>query len=133
MEQQVLTNEQMKELEALGIDTSNASMCWYPDNDPDFPNNPIYMLTCIENIGDGYKGRIPTFTLQDILGMLPMSIKLKDNKYAKLVFDKWGRLEYVLTEYGEVTGALHYVDHTITTLLDSAFEMLKWCKQNEYI
>lgn len=67
MKNQVLSIEQMKHLQELGVDISKASMVWIKPR----PNNDNYTLTihalgCYE-----YKSPIPTFTLQDMLEMMP--------------------------------------------------------------
>lgn len=61
IEEQVLSREQMKHLQELGVDTSNASMCW-AGNDVVPNNGAAFDL--------GYDG-IPTYTIGDIIEKLP--------------------------------------------------------------
>ena len=61
IEEQVLSREQMKHLQELGVDTSNASMCW-AGNDVVPNNGAAFDL--------GYDG-IPTYTIGDLIEKLP--------------------------------------------------------------
>lgn len=131
MEEQVLSIEQMRELQELGIDTYKASMCWYhyyvgmytkgweclPKDIEDYVMIPkIDSADILE--------RIPTFTLQDILEMLPRTINYDGSKRLRIVPPN--EIEY--TNYS-LEGHFTYGE----SLLDAAFNMLKWVKQNNYI
>lgn len=127
MHNQVLSIEQMQELEKLGIDTNRGSMYWHNYNTED---DPRYELCSSADIGD-----TTTFTLQDILEMLPHTLEFK-NIYGKLHFeyiefwgDGWNQMAVVDPD--------HPSSPRITTSnispLRAAFDMLKWCKQNNYI
>lgn len=61
IEEQVLSREQMAHLVELGVDTSNASMCW-AGNDVVPNNGAAFDL--------GYDG-IPTYTIGDLIEKLP--------------------------------------------------------------
>ena len=61
IEEQVLNIEQMKHLQELGVDTSDASMCW-AGNDVVPNNGAAFDL--------GYDG-IPTYTIGDLIEKLP--------------------------------------------------------------
>ena len=61
IEEQVLSIEQMKHLQELGVDTSDASMCW-AGNDVVPNNGATFDL--------GYDG-IPTYTIGDLIEKLP--------------------------------------------------------------
>ena len=64
IEEQVLSIEQMKHLQELGVDTSDASMCW-AGNDVVPNNGAAYDL--------GYDG-LPTYTTGDLIEKLPKNI-----------------------------------------------------------
>lgn len=82
MNRQVLSIKQMQHLKELGLDTSKASMCWLKDLTKelakgeaidmskgwflDFHEPSFYKY--------GWLAVIPTFTLQDILDLLPKEI-----------------------------------------------------------
>ena len=69
IEEQVLSIEQMKHLQELGVDTSDASMCWVAGEDADevewnliIPNNFLLPYN------------IPTYTIGDLIEKLPKRI-----------------------------------------------------------
>ena len=69
IEEQVLSIEQMKHLQELGVDTSDASMCWVAGEDADevewnliIPNNFLLPYN------------IPTYTIGDLIEKLPKFI-----------------------------------------------------------
>ena len=84
MKDQVLSVSQCRELISLGLNMENASMCWIIEE------NGEHQLTFNRPICD--KELLPTFTLQDILEMLPKSIihsnkQLKTCNYKLCTFD----------------------------------------------
>ena len=71
---------------------------------------------------------IKTFTLQDVLSLLPYSISTTHTSYLSILplrdggwYIKYNRME---CDEKSTDGK---------TLLQAAFNMLKWCKQNNYI
>lgn len=128
MKDQVLSIKQMQELIALGIDASKASMCWFPTMAIDTRTGKSYVenhYLSINHINSIHywntrvgKETIPTFTLQDILTFFNsyQTLKLSDGVSLEIRFN--GR--WVHGELGD-------------NLLSIAFNMLKWCKQNNYI
>lgn len=122
MKDQVLSIEQMKHLYELGVDTSNASMCWV--NDPE-GNRMIevhdefcYEMSCLDPV--------PTFTLQDMLEIMPAELKGFDlvlfiNNHIQ--YEKWdGKNEAkILVQFSE------------NTLLDTAYCMLCWLAENNLL
>ena len=141
MKQITLTIEEMKELESLGIDTSDASMYQrvFRKNIiiPQLVTNEIIELwkACPTfQIGDPISEDYcyPVYTLQDILDKLPKRIKAEANSHYALTFDANGNLRYVSCEYGEITASVKCVEKD-SNILNSAFVMLKWCKENKYI
>lgn len=134
MENQVLSIEQMQELKELGIDISNASMCWLGHSDCNsvYPYNSTF-----KDIFEKHKETIPavlipTFTLQDILEMLPKSI-LSSTKQVKTVEFKLSirdnKIYYMQDSFNQQWLKCTYGNTTLQAL----FNMLKWCKQNKYI
>lgn len=108
MEKQVLSISQMEELVSLGIDTSKASMCWdwIQQGDGGYHhlkiNRDIY--PCAKNV--------PTFTLQDILEILPKPC------YINCIDEDFYQCE-ITTEYGSLFSSSE------KTPLDAVFNMLK--------
>ena len=72
IEEQVLSIEQMKHLQELGIDTSDASMCWLDFED----NEPMEVAVFIPEVMLGYATCkvYPTYTIGDLIEKLPKRI-----------------------------------------------------------
>lgn len=127
MENKVLTIEQMQELIDMGIDISSASCIWWNFADLGFAlmllNDGRESLT-IEKMKEnhGAENIVPAFTLQDILDMLPRAWEIgayNANRNTITVF------------LDDETGHCH--QEVSDSLLEAAFNMLKWCKQNNYL
>lgn len=130
---QVLDIDKMKHLEELGVDTSKASMCHAKfDGENEFsnllPNNQelFERLLVVKYI--------PSFTLQDILDLLPNLIQSQDeeNNYwlefgTAMEDEEWWYIRY-MSVYGV---KLNYEEHV--HLIDAAYEMLCWCVENGYV
>lgn len=131
MEPQIaLTPKQMEELKSLGLDCSDASMCWCQD-----PNEDEYRLF----IHDEYCYEaaclhpVPAYTLEDILMKLPNTFEVEcsdsgDTWYYDLViFPNWNselwHIRYK-NRFGDLTSV------AAKNIMKSAFEMLKWVLQN---
>ena len=77
MKNQVLSLEQMLKLQRLGIDISSAGMCWCGSTGC---KDEKYELEIHEDVinqkrDSSFWEIIPTFTLQDIIKLLPLRIK----------------------------------------------------------
>lgn len=133
MSKQVLDIEQVKHLQELGLDTSNGSACWYRVVGAYGINvSNVWGLTfnlCIEKADGMYTQVVKTFTLQDILDILPKSTE-------------YGQLQIHLVEYpnGMYGNTIQYesvnessVVFFCNELIDSAYEMLCWCIENGYV
>lgn len=138
----------MQELIGLGIDTSKASAFYYP-NYGDYYEHPITkkyvrdvkgynpypsFVNGDRTLKDLNLDLFPTFTLQDILEMLPKTIEaFKDGSKLPLMITITGSSKYAIVycnpfcKNGTVGLTIH------DTLLEAAFNMLKWCKQNNYV
>lgn len=120
MEKQVLSVEQMQELIDMGIDMSKASMCW------NYNDENSYQALVINYTHSPYIENeiIPTFTLNDILNMLPKYIDYQ-------IFE--------VTVYSGEFNVLNFGYHNLkfcqdmNSTLNSAFKLLKWVKENGYI
>lgn len=128
MSKQVLTIEQMKHLQELGVDTSKASMCWLTFNgDTTLVMHDEY---CYESSSIH---PIPAFTLQDILDILPKKI-YRDGCtwYASLYID----FENERIAYGNTDrdGFEIYHEEVVSReLIDAAYNMLVWVIENGYL
>lgn len=133
MKDQVLTIEQMQELINLGLDTSKAEFYWFQDVSWELPR-----VMEKDILGEELKMKpekcTPTFSLEDILKMLPRELKPFEGRKA------WKKVWLKLSPYAgdrwEVTyenpDELFYRGDGITPQ-EAAFEMLKYLKKNNYI
>lgn len=118
---QVLSIEQMKHLQELGLDTSDASMC-FEWNESDSDNMVVTSMDADTN----YDYYHETYTLQDILNKLPCFIgnqvftihKLADI-YTCLYIELYTRSFINITEGEE--------------FIDAVYDMLCWCIENGYV
>lgn len=136
MRSQVLSIKQMQELIKLGVNTSKASMFWHPafyrvNGILDFDRYEDIPRIKLENNCDLLKYDILTFTLQDILEMLP---KFIDDKHYHLAIYPMLLDNLWFVGYDNIYGsgmALH-AEYSKDCLM-AAFNMLKWVRQNNYI
>lgn len=125
---QVLSIDQMKHLRELGLDTSDASMCWcyvlsYKNAKCELE---IYEDVINQKRDSAFWEIIPTYTLQDILDKLPPFI---------------GNNTLTLQRHGDKWMCLYIDPYTRHNLhmeikeecIDAAYEMLCWCTENGYI
>lgn len=137
MEDQVLPIEQMQELIELGIDTSKASMCWmsYPsllNKDKRTKElvinssvNKRYFYITSTAIDYTTVLEIPTFTLQDILNVLPEKITYDGRILDLKIVPIYGKVAYEDGK-GRCVGVLS------KSILQSAFSVLKNWLNHEY-
>lgn len=121
---QVLSIDQMKHLQELGLDTSDASMYWvrrsHGSRIDDESKGEWFLSLQKEFMVFGFISYeiLPTYTLQDILDKLPPSIN-------------WNPLIIVGNSVMYSTGYGEGYDNPLVvfeeeTLLQSAYEMLCW-------
>ena len=126
---QVLDVQQMQHLQELGLDTSNASMCWIKTpNGRDLTFNDEWM-----NLEESILDPVLAYTLQDVLDALPKEIS-KDGCtwYASLYID----FENNRIAYGNTDRYGFEVYHEIMIekdLIDAAYSMLCWCIDNKFV
>ena len=123
LKDQVLSIEQIKELQELGFDVEKyASMYFVPNWITKYGIDEIqdYLLT-IGELGDDYEGDcISTLTIGDIIECLPEEIEEK-----VLNIFAFGETWSVGWEGIQYCGS--------NTLIDALFETLKWCIKQKHI
>lgn len=139
MNEQVLSIEEMQEVEDLGIDTSKASMCWgkwnsakeyhlFAENKADRESfiQDLIKYNCIDEEDEEEYAHetISTFTLQDILEILP-SYSITYDKYTNDL-DRYEIRVNIPKKQNYIT----HIAQSSKSLLEAAFKMLKWCKEN---
>lgn len=129
---QVLSVEQMKHLQELGLGTSDGSMCWcYALS----YKNAKWELEIYEDVinqkrDSAFWEIIPTYTLQNILDKLRHYL----NPFpSKQILFAW-MIERDAIAYRNVEDIDDCLKHfTDDLLIDAAYEMLCWCIENGYI
>ena len=133
---QVLSVEQMKLLQELGLDTSDASMYWarvsHGSRVDDKSKGKWFLSLHKEFQTCGFISyeALPTYTLQDILDKLPHYL----NPFpSKQILFAW-MIERDTIAYRNVESVDDCLKHfTDNSLIDAAYEMLCWCIENGYI
>ena len=128
MNRQCLSIEQMQHLKELGVDTSKASM--------QYVSNGNDIIFCVPKEGGyeikgGDNGYIicSTFTLQDILDLLPETIERAEGDFF-LEIAKLNGFWYASYIIYVKKGSRFIVMIDEEELIDSAYEMLCWCVEN---
>lgn len=135
MSKQCLDISQMQHLKELGVDTSNGSAYWYRIVQYKCDGNmrviSDWKLTFSIDIAycAGHTlESVRTFTLQDILDLLPVEIEKENRNYQLEVFRNPQR--YFLSYY--------WLENLLISLneiefIDAAYEMLCWVIENGYL
>jgi hypothetical protein len=136
LEDTCLTIEQVRELQSLGIDFSNAVMEFtHYDND----GADEWFLTIVDDYADSEFADIenmPTLTNTEMLEMIPMDIEAKSKKYGNqtvyLSIDRHSVM-YCVSGIEFERGLYVYISFEKPLLRDALFEMIKWLKTNKLI
>ena len=136
---QVLSIDQMKHLQELGLDTSNASMCWclFLDDKKEKWELEIYEDVINQKRDSSFWEIIPSYTLQDILDKLPkrigefeLRIKMFAFYYSVYTGYKWSII-YESTDMSSYLETL--LQSSYTDLIEAAYNMLRMCIEYGYI
>lgn len=124
IEEQVLSIEQMKRLQELGVDTSDASMCWVAEGYA-YTDEGQWKLCIPNHFLLPYN--IPTYTIGDLIEKLPKNIDLGFGEYDLEMSTKG--------EYVEVQYENDYDDYTPffcsnLSLIESLYSILCWLAEN---
>ena len=118
IEEQVLSIEQMKHLQELCVDTSDASMCWVAGEDADevewnliIPNNFLLPYN------------IPTYTIGDLIEKLPKHFYIKEAQISMVAINGSGAFQ---VWYDKVPKSCKS-DGTIKNAL---YKLLCWVAEN---
>ena len=126
MTKPVLDVLQMQHLKELGMDTSNASMCW----------TKVWQEFALSFHDEKTKRRgsrpdsIPAYTLQDLLDALPDFI----DEYCLIIDMSFGVIRYdnLKRKDGPILKEA-YFNNEDKYLIDAAYEMLCWCVENGHL
>ena len=124
---QILSIDQMKQLQKLGLNTTGASMCWIKTpKGRDLAFNDEWT-----GRRESFLDPVPAFTLQDVLDALPGNISYNE-KYYHLTVDLDAKNIYYGTTFGfDLLKGFIYKKKGF--LIDAAYSMLCWCIENGYI
>ena len=117
IEEQVLSIEQMKHLQELGVDTSDASMCWVAGEDTSTDEGEWY-LTIPNNFLLPYN--IPTYTIGDLIEKLPEDLRFRCQGSNYSFNKNWDSLSF---SYQRI------IQHS-NNLLEGLFKLLCWVAEN---
>ena len=128
IEEQVLSIEQMKHLQELGVDTTDASMVWITQDSTLLPDN-IKELWWVDTYYDSLKpmveqedsGFVQTYTIGDLIEKLPIRIGSVNRK---IYFTG----KYIIVSYSSPDGSL--IEYRGTTLLCLLYSLLCWVAIN---
>lgn len=121
---QVLSVEQMKHLQELGLDTSDGSMC-FEWNESDADN----MVVTSPDADTNYDYYHETYTLQDILDKLPTLIIISSDFYKICIEPSCGYWDI----YYYKSDATELISKKSENIIDVAYDMLCWCIENGYV
>ena len=133
IEEQVLSREQMKHLQELGVDTSDASMVWIKQDSTLLPDN-IKELWWVDTYYDALKHMVEqedshfvqTFTIGDLIEKLPKS----DNSGDLLIEYRNSELGYGVWDWGELYGINAEQNFKDKPLKNALYDLLCWVAEN---
>ena len=128
IKEQVLSIEQMKHLQELGVDTSDASMVWIKQDSTLLPDN-IKELWWVDTYYDSLKPMVEqkdsafvqTYTIGDLIEKLPIEIGTLNRG---IVIQR----SYVGAGY--IKDNLSPVSFSNSSLLESLYNLLCWVAEN---
>lgn len=122
IEEQVLSVEQMKRLQELGVDTSDASMCWVAGEDT-YTDEEEWNLCIPNHFLLPYN--IPTYTTGDLIEKLPKTIGIYhlmiDWNLMQIEYTNWSWQESVFRECFTLNDK---------PLINTLYDCLCWVAEN---
>lgn len=134
MKNQVLSIDQMKRLVKLGVDISKASMCWIK-----FPNESE-LLEYTVSVHDEFcyemslLDPIPTFTLQDIIELLPINIRNRGSLFIgkHLNIDRYNKDNSDKSPLYQGYYGISPIVSEYETSIEAAYNTLIWVIKNNH-
>ena len=127
IEEQVLSIEQMKHLQELGVDTSDASMVWVKqepsqNSDDEFVPWKVFVFKDWMKYYIGAETFILTYTIGDLIEKLPKS----DNSGDLLIEYRNSELGYGVWDWGELYGINAQQNFKDKPLKNALYDLLCW-------
>ena len=137
IEEQVLSREQMKHLQELGVDTSDASMYWVRAKriigkqrnnvlDNEMGKWSLSLSKSIVHSVDWAVESLPTYTIGDLIEKLPKS----DNSGDLLIEYRNSELGYGVWDWGELYGINAEQNFKDKPLKNALYDLLCWVAEN---
>ena len=137
IEEQVLSREQMKHLQELGVDTSDASMYWVRAKriigkqrnnvlDNEIGKWSLSLSKSIVHSVDWAVESLPTYTIGDLIEKLPKS----DNSGDLLIEYRNSELGYGVWDWGELYGINAQQNFKDKPLKNALYDLLCWVAEN---
>ena len=137
IEEQVLSIEQMKHLQELGVDTSDASMYWVRAKriigkqrnnvlDNEMGKWRLSLSKSIVHSVDWAVESLPTYTIGDLIEKLPKS----DNSGDLLIEYRNSELGYGVWDWGELYGINAQQNFKDKPLKNALYDLLCWVAEN---
>ena len=134
MKNQVLSIEQMRKLKELGVDTSKASMHFLYMPTAKSIRSGVYEVDDEPEVfvsQNGMNHEHPTFTLQDIIELLPKSIRINSVKHWFCVSQNCLLTEFQVMYFDGYDS--YGVIKQNKSLLQAGYNMLIWVNENGYL
>ena len=125
MKDQVLSIEQMQKLKELCIDDSKACMCYvfFESDFQKYTDIVVHDESCYEM---ACMNPIPTFTLQDMIELMPNNVKYEGKSYYLSIDKKFvGYIDDIDVE--------DCVLESEGNILENTFKVLVWLAEHKYI
>lgn len=132
MSKQCLSIEQMEHLKEIGVNVDNASFCVNTEHE----DKHIFTYDTYYSLIEYSCETQPVFTLQDILDLLPVTVKsdyfgVQDTFYLDLGASEVNKQNWFV-QYCSSDGGCYQLSEN-KELIDAAYEMLCWCIENGYV
>lgn len=128
IEEQVLSIEQMKHLQELGVDTSDASMAYYNISRDNQPDKWILGIANIKvasiMLSNGITEMEPAYTTGDLIEKLPKYFHAKENPIEMCAINGSGAF---VVNYHNIANTYIMKDDTIKNAL---YKLLCWVAEN---
>ena len=126
MSKQVLTVEQMQQLQELGLELKQTTLSYVRGK---LLEDEKWGLTTLKDLPSSMFEQIPAYTLQDILDVLPkMVISLDSNYWLEIVLDDEEHWYITYRNCNDCTVCPYDKE-----LIDAAYELLCWAVENGHV
>ena len=115
----------MRHLKELGLNTSNASMCWVKDTEGN-QRLSVHDEYCYEA---NFMNPVPAYTLQDVLDALPKSLEIGKSKYEISIYMIEGK--WAVDYYSETDADIQSLE--CENLIDAVYSRLCWAIDNKFV